>query len=257
MITLYFVGLLNNAAMTAGFGLAAAYVVIIGTSVLTGMNSAQETLTSQASGAQELRRCGHLHNRGRVILLLLCVPMIVLLASSERIFLFVGQNGEVAKYASQYCKISIIGILFYGQFDLTKRFLIQLQVSWVPMIAQFICIALHPLFCWLFVIKLGYGVWGAGVAMASTNILEFTSVTVIAYAVPRISDAMFLSGREAFEEWGEYMGVSVPATIILCAERWSFEVTALITGYLGVAMQAAYVISSTVLVLMSQPVLGF
>jgi multidrug resistance protein, MATE family len=99
-VLLYYVGQLGDDAMTAGFGLSIAFVDIIGTSILCGMNSAQETLTSQAFGAQELRRCGHLFNRGKLILLVLCVPIAMILLYSNQIFLLIGQEPEVARYAA-------------------------------------------------------------------------------------------------------------------------------------------------------------
>ena len=76
-----FVGLLGNTAMTAGVGLATTFVNITGTSVLAGINLAQETLTSQAFGAGELGRCGILLNRGRMILLVMFIPIAMIIAS--------------------------------------------------------------------------------------------------------------------------------------------------------------------------------
>lgn len=87
IMNLYFIGLLNNAAMTAGFGLATMFVNITGNSLLVGCNCAQETLTSQAFGAGELYRCGVLLNRGRMILLTMYVPISCLLFYSESLFL--------------------------------------------------------------------------------------------------------------------------------------------------------------------------
>ena len=64
-----------------------------------------------------------------------------------------------------------MGLFFAGQFDLTKRFLIQLQVSWVPMMAQVACTCLHVFWCDLFIVRLGYSIYGAGCAMTLTNCL--------------------------------------------------------------------------------------
>lgn len=90
IINLYFVGLLDNPAMTAGVGLSITFVNVCGTSLMFGTNSAQETLTSQAFGAGELVRCGVLLNRGRVILLTLFIPISIIYFFSESIFLLMG-----------------------------------------------------------------------------------------------------------------------------------------------------------------------
>lgn len=124
IINLYFVGKLNDAAMTAGLGLATFFVQALGYTVLMGTNIAQETLTSQAFGAGELYRCGALHNRGRTILLAVMIPIALVFFFSETIFLLIGQDPQVSRYAGQYACSQIVGALFFAQFDLTKRFLI-------------------------------------------------------------------------------------------------------------------------------------
>ena len=100
--------------MTAGFGLALTLVGILGLSLMIGTNCAQETLASQAYGAGELRRCGILLNRGRLILVALFLPISVVFFNSEAIFLFVGIEPEVAYYASSYAKAQMVGTFFLG-----------------------------------------------------------------------------------------------------------------------------------------------
>ena len=90
LINLYYVGRLDNAAMTAGLGLATVFIQVLGLTVLMGTNIAQETLTSHAFGAGELRRCGVLLNRGRMILVAVFIPLAVAFAYSEKIFLLIG-----------------------------------------------------------------------------------------------------------------------------------------------------------------------
>lgn len=110
-------------------------VGILGVSAMCGMNCAQETLTSQAYGANELVRCGILLNRGRVILLMMLLPVSIIFYNMEALLLAFNFEPELAHYASQYAISQITGAFFYAQFDLSKRFLIQLQVSWAPMVA--------------------------------------------------------------------------------------------------------------------------
>ena len=92
MINLYFIGFLENTLMTAGVGLAMTFVNILGLSVMVGINCAQETLTSQAFGANELVRCGVLLNRGRVILLLVFIPIAFIFMFTKQILIAIGQD---------------------------------------------------------------------------------------------------------------------------------------------------------------------
>jgi multidrug resistance protein, MATE family len=132
-----------------------------------------------------------------------------------------------------------------------------MQVSWVPMVAQVICTLFIPAFCYLFISRLQMGLIGAGLALTVTNLCEYTAVTIISYSVPRIQEAMFLPSKESLRDWNEYLAVSVPATVMICAEWWSFEILAVISGYLGVQMLAANVILLNIMALMFMFPLGF
>ena len=137
----------------------------------------------------------------------------------------------------------MVGTFFLGQFDLSKRFLLQLQVAWAPMVAQLICTCLHVLWCYLFIVKLDMHVTGAGLAMALTCLLMYTSVTLISHQIARIKDALSLPTIESLEEWGEYLAISVPATVMICASWWGFEICVIIAAYLGTDQQAAMAIA--------------
>ena len=51
---------------------------------------------------------------------------------------------------------------------------------------------------------------------------------------------------ESFKEWKAYFKLSVPATVMLCAEWWSFEILVILVGILGVIEQAAFIITLNV-----------
>ena len=90
---------------------------------LIGMNCAQETLVSQAFGQQQLRLCGIYLNRGRAIMTVIYIPLIIILSFSKQILVYIGQDQTVAEYAQSYITPMILGMYFYAHFDLTRRFL--------------------------------------------------------------------------------------------------------------------------------------
>ena len=64
---------------------------------LIGLNAAQETLTSQAFGANNLQLTGIYLNRGRVILSVFYILLAIWpLAFGERIFIALGMDAEVS-----------------------------------------------------------------------------------------------------------------------------------------------------------------
>ena len=57
-----------------------------------------------------------------------------------------------------------------------------------------------------------------------------------------IKQSFFWFKKETFEDLGEYIKIGIPSCVMLCLEWWSFEVLALIAGYIDVMTIAAYVI---------------
>ena len=60
----------------------------------------------------------------------------------------------------------------------------------------------------------------------------------------------------AFRNWGAYLKISIPATVMLCAEWWAFEVLMVLAGTLGVASLAAQTIIVSVTATMFMIPLG-
>jgi MATE family multidrug resistance protein len=238
----YYIGKLDDAAIIAGVGLAQSIMTVIGSGLMVGCNCAQETLTSQAFGAGELVRCGVLLNRGRAVLTTIFIPLSVAYYFSEPIFHFIGQDPQVSFYAGKYMRSMILSTYLHGNYDLTKRFLYQMQVTWAPMLATIVGTLLHAYWLNLFIIEKGYGIEGLPYANTTTNLILFTTVTVISHVVPRLRESLFCPTIESFRDWGEYFSIAVPVTIMLCAEWWAFEIFNIASGYLSVNTQAAQVI---------------
>ena len=104
----------------------------------------------------------------------------------------------------------------------------------MPTVAQLGATALHILWCWLFVSRLEWGILGLGMAMILTNVGMLTMIEVYSLCIPRIQDSIFCLNVDAFKNWGEYFKFGVPATVMLCAEFWAFEILIFLSGTLGV-----------------------
>ena len=97
-----FAGTLKDPINLAVVGLAGTFCAIMVLSLMLGLNSAQETLTSQAFGAGNLRLCGVYLNRGHFILIAFFIPLAIIPACfAESIFLLIGQDPEVSRLTAQ------------------------------------------------------------------------------------------------------------------------------------------------------------
>ena len=141
----------------------------------------------------------------------------------------------MVEYAHEYIIFCIPGVFFEVMFDLKKRFLNCMGISWIPMLAQNMSGVLHVLWCYLCVTKAGLGVKGLGLATAITNLSLLVMVTIYASCIPSIQEALFcIQFKSAFKGWKEYLGLGLPATVMLCSEFWAFEILIFLAGILGV-----------------------
>ena len=95
---LAFAGSLNDTTLLAVQGLANTCSTIMVLSIVIGLNSAEETLVSQAFAEGNLKLCGVYLNRGRLILTAFFVPLAFILATTtENILLAIGIDSEVSR----------------------------------------------------------------------------------------------------------------------------------------------------------------
>ena len=115
-----------------GVGNVCSFIVIM--SVIVGLNSGQDTLTSQAFGNGNLKLCGIYFNRGAFILTIV-FTLLALIPSlwAEQILIQLGQDKEVSHLAQGYILYFMPGLYFLGMFDLLRRFLGAMRITTVPM----------------------------------------------------------------------------------------------------------------------------
>ena len=134
IINLIFVGHLNNAEMMAGVGMGNMIQNMLGLSFFIGLNGALETLCSQACGNGELKLCGIYLNRGRFVICMIMIPIVITLSYAETILMAIGQNPATAAYAQEYIFAYLPGLFIMGLFDGHRRFLNSLGRSNDPLV---------------------------------------------------------------------------------------------------------------------------
>ena len=103
---------------------------------------------------------------------------------------------------------------------------------------------MHLVWVYLFIVKMDLGVKGAGIATSITYTTNFLIISL--YPVVK-SDylpkgAWRCFDREAFRDIYPLYKYAWPATVSLCVDWWTFELTTLIAGYLPVEQLAASVL---------------
>ena len=162
------------------------------------------------------------------------LPLALLLSFSYQILLALGQDESVARYAHEYIVPMIPAMYFLGLFDLARRFLTCLQYSQAPMVAQVVSSIIHIVLCIYCVKGRDMGVAGLGIATMITYFIMFVFTTVYGHCIPAIKKAIQWPRKDSLRGWGEYLEISLPATIMLLAEGWAFNVLGVLAGLISV-----------------------
>ena len=184
----------NNLSDTAlaGVGIGSAFNELLCITLLTGLNQAQQTLVSQAYGYGNLSLCGVLLNRGRIIVILIFVPLTLMMSYSDSILEALNQDAEVTQYAFSYILLSTPGTFFFLMFDLTRKFLNSMTITWIPMTAQLFATAMLPFWCHVMLEQYDGMILGLAMAYNMTQFILFMTVTILAYLKSEIRAAMVL-----------------------------------------------------------------
>ena len=124
------------------------------------------------------------------------------------------------------------------------------------MYAQIVSSVLHIVLCIFMVTKYDMGVEGLGIATMITYFLMYFFTIIYALCIPQIRKAMLCPNKDAFSGWSDYLSISLPATVMLLAEGWAFNVLGIIAGLISVNDQAVNTILLQLIAIMFMVPMG-
>jgi len=96
-----------------------------------------------------------------------------MLLQSKRVLLALGQNATVSTLCQTYLIAYMPGVYLQGLCDLEKRFMNNIGKNILPMIAFTFATILHPIWVYIFMVKLDLKLYGIGIAGTITNLLTY------------------------------------------------------------------------------------
>ncbi|KAM9801683.1 multidrug and toxin extrusion protein 1-like [Neosynchiropus ocellatus] len=244
-----FCGRLGNDVM-AGFGLATAFVNITTISTGSGLGLACDTLVSQTFGGKNLLRVGVILQRGIIILLLFCLPCFALLVNSESILLCLAQEPEVARIAQLYIVAYIPAIPAILMYQLQVSYLQNQGIILPQMYTAVVANIANVLTHYILISWLDLGIDGSAAANSLSQI--YLCVFLFVYIWWKKLHKATWGGwsRESLQEWGAFMKLALPSTLMRSFEWWVYEIGGFFAGMLGgdelaaqhVALMVAYVV---------------
>ena len=162
------------------------------------------------------------------------IPLATILTMSEQILISLGQDPQVSAYAQEFIMYMLPALYCYCMFDLTKRFLNCMTISWVPMTAQIVATVMHPFWCYLFVIVYKLDIVGIAIAYTITQLTLVVFATVYSMMVEQIREAIILPNSDSLRDWWGYLRLGFPVMIMLWSEDFAFYILTLFSGLISV-----------------------
>lgn len=208
------------------------YIYTLGLTVLHGFNSVVSTLVSQSYGQGDMHLCGVYLNRGRIVAVLLCIPMTFVMLASGSVFRAFGFDERVIAHASLYIKLLIPMLYFQSQFDVTYKFLNCFSKTSIVIFIQGTTALIHLILCYFIVER--WGIVGVSLSTILNSLLNLIIITLwIHFSQGHYKMAWFLPTRQCFMGMGEYVRMGASACFMLALEWWTFDMQSFIGSFVS------------------------
>lgn len=198
-------------------------------SVLYGFISGLDILAANAYGASQYRLFGHYIHRAQLISYIAYVIFLIFHSLiALPILRLVNVKEEVLVYVGKYIYLVIASSFLPLQNCINFRYLNIIEKSKHSFVFLLITILLHPLWSYIFMTVLNLGVLGAAMAFTLSQLINCSMGSIYIYIIKPLPETIFMFDKYSFRGWGNYMKLSIPLTLLLCAEWWAFEILSII-----------------------------
>jgi MATE family multidrug resistance protein len=250
-INLIFIGqsshLANKENIIEGIGITHLYINTTLLSISVGLASGFETLGSHAFGSKNYRLFGLYYHRSIIIsLTFTCVMIVIHYFTALKVLAFFTIKPEIIVYVSEYMTTYLFFVIPDVFFSANFRYINIISKSHVNLITLAGTICLHPLWCYIFIIVLDFGLKGAAIAIIISQSLNALSGFFYICVIKPCPASVFFINRDSFKSFWSYLKITLPGTFMLCAEWWAFEVQAIIAIWASDADYAAHILVSNI-----------
>ncbi|XAR50240.1 hypothetical protein NMG60_11004510 [Bertholletia excelsa] len=231
MISVMLVGHLGELALSS-VSIALSFAEVTGFGFLLGVGTALETFCGQAYGARQYHMLGVYMQRAMLVIMLIGLPISLVWASAARLLTLCGQDSEISTQAGIFARWLIPTIFPYGLVQCQLAFL-QSQNNVKPMTISIVVTSLvHVLMCWTLVFLVGLGHKGAALSFAISYWFNVIVLAIYIKFSPACDKTWTGFSRGSYNDICGYLSVAIPSALMLCLERWSYELLVFLSGLL-------------------------
>ncbi|KAG9159730.1 hypothetical protein Leryth_007754 [Lithospermum erythrorhizon] len=231
MSTQIFSGHLGNLELAAA-SLGNTGIQIFAYGLMLGMGSAVETLCGQAYGAKKYEMLGVYLQRSSILLSLTGILLTFIYVFSKQILIFIGQSPEIASAAAIFVFGLIPQIFAYAINFPIQKFLQAQSIVAPSAYISVVTLVFHLLLSWVFVYKLGLGLFGAAFMLSISWWIVVVAQFVYIVKSERCKRTWTGFSLKAFSGLPEFFKLSAASAVMLCLETWYFQIIVLLAGLL-------------------------
>jgi MATE family multidrug resistance protein len=259
-INLIFIGKTSDQSekIIEGIGITHLYINLTLFYVSMGLVCGFESLGAHAFGSKNYKLFGLYYHRAIIVTITYAICMIVIHSfTAVKVLTFLGVKPEIMEYIDSYIHVYIFYIIPDILFSANFRYINIISKSYVNLITLVVTILLHPLWCYLFIIVLEFGIKGAGVAIIISQSLNALAGFFYIWVIRPCPQSVFFFNRDSFKSIWSYLKFTLPTTFLLCAEWMGYEGQSIIALWAGDHDYAAHILLVNIMIITYTISIGF
>ena len=117
------------------------------------------------------------------------------------------------------------------------------------MIFMILATLLHIFLCFVYAIWFDMGIFGLGLALSTKDGALMIMTIIYCNCSSQVRHALSPLDSTMIQGWRQYLNLSIPSTLMMCAEWWAFELLSILAGILGVVELASQTINFNLIAL--------
>lgn len=225
-IILYFAGYISHlgddTATFGGVSLAITFTNITLSSVVDGLSTAVETLSSQYNGAKNYRMVGLVLNRSIIVLLLISLPIMVIWLYFDTIFTLIGISHDMIAVVGEFISWRFLSVPVEVLNLSYEKYLMSMGIMQPSLKACCLFNVSLVLMNYIFVCVLECGVRGIALAYVLSMCMELATLVLLSVNHPCVKRTLVAPDSESFQELGSFLLFGLSGCVMLCAEWWAY-----------------------------------
>mmetsp|Transcript_41709 Transcript_41709/g.43697 ORF Transcript_41709/g.43697 Transcript_41709/m.43697 type:complete len:582 (+) Transcript_41709:3-1748(+) len=240
-------------------GISHLYVNCTLISIVIGILAGFEILGGNAWGSKNYRLLGVYYHRAFIVGLVLCVIIVTIhYFTAVTVLSLFNLTERTLDFVSQYIKIIIFIAFFDMQFSLNHRYINIIGKSYMNLVILLVALALHPLWCYIFIVKMELKIVGAGISLLISQIINSLLGSYYIYIIKPVPQSIFWFHKSSFclKGLSKYFKIALPTAFLQCAEWWSFEILSVIALWCSQDDYTSIIIVNNIYMIVYTIVLG-